>query len=229
MQPTDASHSNTPQNTRTVLVTGATGYIGGRLVPRLLEAGHTVKVLVRTPQKIADVPWHDDVEIVENSLSDADGLTESFSGVEVLYYLVHSMASGSGFEAKEEAMARLVADAAAEAGVERIVYLGGLHPEDTELSTHMRSRETVGKVFLESPVDSIVFQAGVVIGSGSAGTASAAVSDCGAGVRRQSQAATSATSKQGMPETTQAADTPQVAATALTSRLPMRVVPTKSG
>ncbi|MFP3701955.1 NAD(P)H-binding protein, partial [Burkholderia sp. SIMBA_013] len=59
------------------MVTGATGYIGGRLVPRLLEAGHRVKVLVRTPQKIADVPWHDRVEIVENSLSDAEGLTEA--------------------------------------------------------------------------------------------------------------------------------------------------------
>ncbi|WP_159697822.1 SDR family oxidoreductase [Arthrobacter sp. 18067] len=168
MQPSEATHSNTPQDTKTVLVTGATGYIGGRLVPRLLEAGHRVKVLVRTPQKIADVPWHDDVEIVENSLSDAEGLADALDGVDVLYYLVHSMASGSGFESKEEAMARLVAGAAAEAGVDRIVYLGGLHPEKTELSTHMRSRETVGRVFLESPVDAIVFQAGVVIGSGSA-------------------------------------------------------------
>ncbi|MGO4144774.1 SDR family oxidoreductase [Paenarthrobacter sp. YAF11_1] len=168
MQPSEATHSNTPQDTKTVLVTGATGYIGGRLVPRLLEAGHRVKVLVRTPQKIADVPWHDRVEIVENSLSDADGLAEALAGVDVLYYLVHSMASGSGFEAKEEAMARLVAGAAAEAGVDRIVYLGGLHPENEELSVHMRSRETVGKVFLDSPVDAIVFQAGVVIGSGSA-------------------------------------------------------------
>ena len=74
MQPSEATHSNTPQETKTVLVTGATGYIGGRLVPRLLEAGHKVKVLVRTPQKIADVPWHDEVEIIQDSLSDADSL-----------------------------------------------------------------------------------------------------------------------------------------------------------
>jgi uncharacterized protein YbjT (DUF2867 family) len=88
--------------------------------------------------------------------------------VDVLYYLVHSMAAGSGFEAKEKSMAELVAKAAAPAGVQRIVYLGGLHPRNTELSTHMRSREAVGEVFLSGPVDAVVFQAGVVIGSGSA-------------------------------------------------------------
>ncbi|MDT0169997.1 SDR family oxidoreductase [Pseudarthrobacter sp. BRE9] len=153
---------------KTVLVTGATGYIGGRLVPRLLEAGHTVKVLVRSPDKIAGVPWRDKVDVVESSLDDGDALREALAGVEVFYYLVHSMAAGAGFEAKEKAMAATAADAAAAAGVRRIVYLGGLHPQGVELSTHMRSREAVGKVFLDSPVDAVVFQAGVVIGSGSA-------------------------------------------------------------
>ena len=153
---------------KTVLVTGATGYIGGRLVPRLLEAGHTVKVLVRTPAKIAGVPWLADVEVVQSSLDDGDALRAALDGVDVLYYLVHSMAAGAGFESKEKAMAGTAARAAADAGVDRIVYLGGLHPASAELSTHMRSREAVGKVFLDSPVDAIVFQAGVVIGSGSA-------------------------------------------------------------
>ncbi|MCD5341307.1 SDR family oxidoreductase [Arthrobacter sp. AK04] len=160
--------SSTPRTPRTVLVTGATGYIGGRLVPKLLEAGHTVKVLVRSPDKIAGVPWRDDVEVVESSLDDGGALRKALEGVDVFYYLVHSMAAGSGFEAKEQAMARTAAEAAAAAGVGRIVYLGGLHPTGVELSTHMRSREAVGKVFLDSPVDAIVFQAGVVIGSGSA-------------------------------------------------------------
>ncbi|WP_245413318.1 SDR family oxidoreductase [Arthrobacter celericrescens] len=167
MQAPEASQSN-PSQSRTVFVTGSTGYIGGRLVPRLLEAGHTVKVLVRSPQKLADVPWRREVEIVQDGLDRAESLTAALEGVDVLYYLVHSMASGGGFEAKEEAMARLVAGAAASAGVARIVYLGGLHPDNAPLSTHMRSRETVGRIFLDSPVDSIVFQAGVVIGSGSA-------------------------------------------------------------
>jgi len=153
---------------RTVLVTGATGYIGGRLVPRLLEAGHSVKVLVRTPAKIAGVPWLNRVEVIQSSLDDGVALREALRGVDVLYYLVHSMAAGSGFEAKEKDMAETVAGAAAAAGVTRIVYLGGLHPSGARLSTHMRSRETVGKVFLASPVNAVVFQAGVVIGSGSA-------------------------------------------------------------
>jgi uncharacterized protein YbjT (DUF2867 family) len=153
---------------KTVLVTGATGYIGGRLVPKLLEAGHSVKVLVRSPDKIAGVPWRDDVEVVESSLDDGDALRAALAGVDVFYYLVHSMAAGAGFEAKEQAMARTAAQAAADAGVDRIVYLGGLHPKGVELSTHMRSREAVGQVFLDSPVDAVVFQAGVVIGSGSA-------------------------------------------------------------
>ncbi|MDZ4090980.1 MAG: SDR family oxidoreductase [Arthrobacter sp.] len=163
--PTPPAPNGKPQ---TVLVTGATGYIGGRLVPRLLEAGHTVKVLVRTPAKIAGVPWLADVEVVQSSLDDGDALRAALDGVDVLYYLVHSMAAGAGFESKEKAMAETAARAATDAGVDRIVYLGGLHPANAELSTHMRSREAVGKVFLDSPVDAIVFQAGVVIGSGSA-------------------------------------------------------------
>ncbi|MEO5779309.1 MULTISPECIES: SDR family oxidoreductase [Arthrobacter] len=157
-----------PASPRKVLVTGATGYIGGRLVPRLLEAGHTVKVIVRTPAKIAGVPWLNDVEVVQGSLDDGGILREALDGVDVLYYLVHSMAGGTGFEQKEKTMAETAAAAATAAGVSRIVYLGGLHPGGTELSTHMRSRETVGKVFLNSQVDAVVFQAGVVIGSGSA-------------------------------------------------------------
>jgi uncharacterized protein YbjT (DUF2867 family) len=155
-------------NPKTVLVTGATGYIGGRLVPRLLEAGHTVKVLVRTPAKIAGVPWLADVEVVQASLDDGEALRQALGGVDVLYYLVHSMAAGAGFESKEKAMAETAATAAADAGVDKIVYLGGLHPAQKELSTHMRSREAVGQVFLDGPVDAVVFQAGVVIGSGSA-------------------------------------------------------------
>ncbi len=158
----------TPAGPRKVLVTGATGYIGGRLVPRLLEAGHSVKIIVRTPAKIAGVPWLDEVEVVQGSLDDGKILREALEGVDVLYYLVHSMAGGAGFEQKEKSMAETAAQAAAEAGVSRIVYLGGLHPSGIELSTHMRSRETVGKVFLDSTVDAVVFQAGVVIGSGSA-------------------------------------------------------------
>lgn len=151
-----------------VLVTGATGYIGGRLVSRLVAEGRRVRVVVRSPQKLRDVPWARDVEVVEGDLQDADAMAAACRDVHTLYYLVHSMGSGRGFEKREAQIAATVADAAAEAAVRRIVYLGGLHPEGVKLSTHMRSRVAVGDALLASGVPTVAFQAGVVIGSGSA-------------------------------------------------------------
>lgn len=150
-----------------ILVTGATGYIGGRLVPLLIQDGHKVRVLVRSPEKLNDVPWHDDVEIVRGDLTDRDSVAGAMADIDTVYFLVHSMASGKGFASQEEDIAHIVAEAAAEAGVQRIVYLGGLHPEG-ELSPHMRSRTEVGRILLEGKVPAVVYQAGVVIGSGSA-------------------------------------------------------------
>lgn len=151
-----------------VLVTGATGYIGGRLVSRLVEDGRRVRVVVRSPQKLRDVPWAAQVEVIEGDLQDADTMDRACEGVSTLYYLVHSMGSGRGFEEREARIVETVAGAAARAGVKRIVYLGGLHPEGVRLSTHMRSRVAVGEALLASGVPTVAFQAGVVIGSGSA-------------------------------------------------------------
>lgn len=154
-----------------VLVTGATGYVGGRLVPRLLEAGYAVRVLVRSPDRLADVPWLDHVEVVQADLLDAASLKSSFLNVDAAYYLVHSMNTASevsSFESLEESSARNFATAAKAAGVRRIIYLGGLHPARGELSRHLASRKAVGDILLSSGVPTIVFQAGVVIGSGSA-------------------------------------------------------------
>ncbi len=150
-----------------VLVTGATGYVGGRLVPRLLARGHTVRVLARSPQKLADVPWADQVEIVRGDLGDAESMARAVAGMDVVYYLVHSMRARGDFEDEESSAARTVAEAARVAGVRRIVYLGALHP-DGPLSRHLRSRVAVGRILLDSGVPTIVLQAGVVIGSGSA-------------------------------------------------------------
>ena len=151
-----------------ILVTGATGYIGGRLVTRLVADGHRVRVLVRTPDKLKDVPWASVVDIVQGDLQDQEGMAAACAGVQTLYYLVHSMASGRGFEEREAHIARTVAAAATAAGVGRIVYLGGLHPDGVELSTHMRSRTAVGQTLLQSGTPTVAYQAGVVIGSGSA-------------------------------------------------------------
>lgn len=150
-----------------ILVTGATGYIGGRLVPRLIATGHSVRVLVRDPAKLRGVPWADDVEIVRGDLSDASSLDSAMDGIEVLYYLVHSMGTRGDFEAQESIAAENTARAALKAGVKRIVYLGGLHPQG-ELSAHLRSRAEVGRILMDSGVPTAALQAGVVIGSGSA-------------------------------------------------------------
>ncbi len=150
-----------------MLVTGATGYIGGRLVPRLLEAGHDVRVFVRDPVRLREVPWAGDVEVEVGDLSRAADVERAVAGVDVLYYLVHSMSSAGDFERTERQVASMVAREAAAANVGRIVYLGGLHP-DGPLSAHLRSRKEVGDILMASGVPTAALQAGVVIGSGSA-------------------------------------------------------------
>ncbi|CAH0225651.1 hypothetical protein SRABI76_02622 [Microbacterium oxydans] len=150
------------------LVLGATGYIGGRLTPRLLNAGYRVRVLARDAARAASFPWGSECEIVEGSADDPDAVAEAMDDVDVVYYLIHSMSAGKGFEESDELAANTVAEAAKAAGVHRLVYLGGLHPDDAKLSPHLRSRVQVGETFLASGVPTLVLQAGVVIGSGSA-------------------------------------------------------------
>lgn len=150
------------------LVTGATGYIGGRLVPRLLDEGHDVRALARNPAKLADVPWRPSVEVARGDLGDVDSLVAAFEGVDVVYYLVHSMGTSKDFAAEETRSVRNVVTAAGRTGVKRIVYLSGLHPEGTKLSPHLESRKAVGDTLIDSGVEAVVLQAGVVIGSGSA-------------------------------------------------------------
>ena len=151
-----------------VLVTGATGYIGGRLVPQLLDAGHEVSVFVRSAWKLRDVPWRGRVKVFSGDLGDPIAARRAMAGIEVAFHLVHSMSSGRGFRSVERQGAETFADAAAASGVRRVVYLGGLHPRSGRLSEHLASRAEVGQVLLDAPVPAIVFQAGIVIGSGSA-------------------------------------------------------------
>ena len=152
---------------RKALVTGATGYIGGRLVPRLLDAGFSVRVLVRNADKLKDVPWRSQVDIIEGDLLDKDVVNQACTGMEVFYYLVHAMGQKGDFEEKELRGARNVAEAAKANKLSRIVYLGGLHPAAGELSKHLRSRAEVGEILLASGVPTVALQAGVIIGSGS--------------------------------------------------------------
>jgi uncharacterized protein YbjT (DUF2867 family) len=150
-----------------VLVTGATGYVGGRLVPKLIEEGHSVRVIARDPHRLDDVPWRADVEVVGGDLLVSSDVKTAMHGQDVVYYLVHSMSSVGDFEQLERTVATTVATEAFAAGLKRIVYLGGLHP-DGPLSRHLGSRKEVGDILLASGVPTIALQAGVIIGSGSA-------------------------------------------------------------
>lgn len=151
-----------------VLVTGATGYVGGRLAPRLAARGHAVRCLTRTPARLADVPWASTVEVMAGDVSDPATLPPALDGVDVAYYLVHSIGQ-SGFEARERREAANFAAAARAAGVRRIVYLGGPAPDGSPGgSAHLRSREAVARTLLDSGVPTVVLRAAIILGSGSA-------------------------------------------------------------
>ena len=156
------------QKTPRVLVLGATGYIGGRLVPRLIHGGYRVRVLARSPERVTAFGWGDDVEVCAGDASDADAVAAAMCDVDVVYFLIHSMTGSKSFGDLDRTIAQNVARAAQRAGVQRIVYLGGLHPTSGHLSPHLASRVEVGEILLRSGVPTLVLQAGVVIGSGSA-------------------------------------------------------------
>ncbi|MDQ6658574.1 MAG: SDR family oxidoreductase [Actinomycetota bacterium] len=159
---------STSSFTRRALVTGVTGYIGARLVPELLSAGWQVRVLSRTASKLTGRPWLADVEVVEGDATNRDELTATMADVDVAYYLLHSMDGAAQFAARDREMAQSFSDVAADSGVDRIVYLGGLHPNDPDLSDHLGSRKEVGDIFLAGSVPATVLQAAVILGTGSA-------------------------------------------------------------
>ena len=150
---------------RTALVTGASGYVGGLLVPRLLEAGYAVRVLTRSGS--LDAPWVDRVEVVRGDAAEDDDLRRALHGVTVAYYLIHSMDGGGSFAERDRRLAEGFGRAARAESVERLVYLSGLHPRG-ELSAHLASRVEVGQILLDSGVPTAVLQAATVIGRGSA-------------------------------------------------------------
>ena len=150
-----------------VLVTGASGYIGGRLVPRLLAAGHRVLCMARDPSRLAGRPWPG-VEVVAGDALDPASLDRALAGMEAAYYLIHSLAAGeSGFEALDRTAARNFGEAAMRAGTRQIIYLGGLGERNTELSKHLRSRHETGEALRVGGAPVTEFRAAVIVGSGS--------------------------------------------------------------
>jgi uncharacterized protein YbjT (DUF2867 family) len=153
---------------RLVLVTGVTGYVGGRLVPALVEAGYAVRVLVRGgPERLQGRPWCQAVDIVTGDVLQPDGLRAAFAEVEVAYYLIHSMGGHVEFHQRDMEAAQNFAQAAAAAGVKRIIYLGGLGDPTGNLSKHLRSRQATGEALRSAGVPVTEFRAGMVVGSGS--------------------------------------------------------------
>lgn len=152
---------------KTILVTGPTGYIGGRLIPRLLAKGLRVRALARHPENLEGRSWSGGVELFKGDVFHGQGLKEALTGADAAYYLVHSMADTRDFEAFEEASARNFSAAAREAGVKKIIYLGGLGGGAAGLSRHLRSRHRVGEIMREAGLNVTEFRAAIIVGSGS--------------------------------------------------------------
>ncbi|HET6845221.1 MAG TPA: DUF2867 domain-containing protein [Anaerolineales bacterium] len=151
-----------------VLVTGANGFIASRLIPRLLKGGYTVRVLARSPRTLEGRAWLPEVEVYAGSTSDEASLAAALQGVHTAYYLVHNMSRGHGYVEIERQSARRFAEAAALAGVQHIIYLGGLaDPKDPHLAPHMRSRIETGQILRLGKVPVTEFRAGVIAGAGS--------------------------------------------------------------
>lgn len=149
-----------------VLVTGATGYVGSRLIPELIAAGYVVVAATRTASGLDGFAWADEVEARTFDVEDEELVEQGVRDVEAVVYLVHSLDSAD-FVAKDRDAAKRVATACDRAGVGRIIYLSGLVPEADELSDHLRSRQQVEEVFLDCEVPAVVLRAAMVIGAGS--------------------------------------------------------------
>ena len=150
------------------LVTGAAGYLGGRLIPELLELGYRVRVLVRNSARLDRMSWLDKVEVVDGDAVNPEIIASALNGVDVAHYMIHSLLVTDDFEKSEIELATLFASTAKKCGVRRIVYLGGIINDGDELSSHMSARHRTGEILRASGVPTIELRAGVVIGSGSA-------------------------------------------------------------
>jgi uncharacterized protein YbjT (DUF2867 family) len=150
-----------------ILVAGASGYVGGHLVPKLMELNYSIRCLARNPEKIRARNWSN-VEIVKGDVLEPETLQSGFQGVDIAYYLIHSMGTKENFESLDIQAARNFGKAAKQAGTKRIIYLGGLAGESKELSPHLKSRQETGKALAESGVPVTELRASIIIGSGSA-------------------------------------------------------------
>jgi uncharacterized protein YbjT (DUF2867 family) len=166
--PHPAADNPTHAMSTLILVTGANGYIASRLIPRLLELGYPVRALAREPERLRGRAWLPRVEVLRGDTAGEADLARALQGVHTAYYLIHSMASGRGYTRLERESARRFASAAEAAGVQHIIYLGGLaDPGDLHLAAHMRSRIETGEILRQGRLPVTEFRAGVIVGAGS--------------------------------------------------------------
>lgn len=166
MPPLELINSEVP-NKPVVLLTGASGYVGGRLIPLLEQQPLVLRCLARDPGKLRPLTTKA-TQVVRGDVLDTASLDECLAGVKTAYYLVHLMSGSKDFEKEDRQAATNFAQAAKKAGVERIIYLGGLGDDaDPKLSPHLRSRHEVGQILRQSGVETIEFRASLVIGTGS--------------------------------------------------------------
>ena len=150
-----------------ILVTGSSGYVGGRLVPKLIDEGYQVRVLVRNPQRIKDKIWYNKVDVFKGNVLDQKSIIGLFKDIDAAYYLIHSMESNKDFVKSDLIAANNFAKIAHRENLENIVYLGGLADESAELSEHLKSRHDTGKELSKFGAKVIEFRANVIVGSGS--------------------------------------------------------------
>ncbi|MBK6648106.1 MAG: NAD(P)H-binding protein [Anaerolineales bacterium] len=150
-----------------ILVTGATGYIASQLIPRLLEHGHPVRAMARHPERLRKRQWSAQADIVCADVMEPETLAPALDGIHTAYYLVHNMSRGHGYTEAELQGAKNFAEAAEKAGVEHIIYLGGLADPEQHIAPHMRSRIKTGITLRKGSVPVTEFRAGVIAGSGS--------------------------------------------------------------
>lgn len=154
-------------SSKLILVTGATGYIASRLIPKLLDRGYPIRALARQPQRLRSRSWFSQLELVQGDVMNPATLAPALEGVHTAYYLIHNMASGHGYTERELDAARNFARVAEERGVRHIIYLGGLADEEQHIAPHMRSRIETGVTLRQGSVPVTEFRAGVITGSGS--------------------------------------------------------------
>ena len=165
--PTTEPNSSEVRSGPTVLLTGASGYVGGRLIPLLEQQPVVLRCLARNPDKLRPLIGTS-TEVVRGDVLDPSSLDSALQNVQTAYYLVHLMSGSADFESEDRQAAKNFADAAKRAGVKRIIYLGGLGDDaDPKLSPHLRSRHEVGEILRDSGTETIEFRAGMVIGAGS--------------------------------------------------------------